>query len=90
MYEDAHLEMAFEDRVSGFDPHDVEDDPLSAGYVPSMFESEDDCEGHPAGPFDPLGETVYCDGSCRYIAVEGSAPVVRDDLLPPYDAQPDV
>lgn len=24
-----------------------------------------ECEGHPAGPFDPMGETVYCDGSCR-------------------------
>ncbi len=22
------------------------------------------CEGHPAGPNDPMGETVYCDGSC--------------------------
>lgn len=25
----------------------------------------EECEGHPAGPFDPMGETVYCDGSCR-------------------------
>jgi hypothetical protein len=23
-----------------------------------------ECEGHPAGPNDPMGETVYCDGSC--------------------------
>lgn len=23
------------------------------------------CEGHPAGPSDPMGETVYCDGACR-------------------------
>lgn len=23
------------------------------------------CEGHPAGPFDPMGETVYCDGTCK-------------------------
>jgi hypothetical protein len=23
------------------------------------------CEGHPAGPFDAMGETVYCDGSCQ-------------------------
>ena len=22
------------------------------------------CEGHPGGPYDPMGETVYCDGSC--------------------------
>ncbi len=25
---------------------------------------QDGCEGHPAGPFDPMGQTVYCDGSC--------------------------
>jgi len=23
-----------------------------------------ECEGHPAGPFDPMGETVFCDGTC--------------------------
>jgi hypothetical protein len=23
------------------------------------------CEGHPAGEFDPMGQTVYCDGSCK-------------------------
>lgn len=22
------------------------------------------CDGHPAGPYDPLGQTVYCDGTC--------------------------
>lgn len=27
--------------------------------------NEKDCQGHPAGPFDPMGETSYCDGSCR-------------------------
>lgn len=26
---------------------------------------ETECQGHPAGPFDPMGETVFCDGSCR-------------------------
>lgn len=25
---------------------------------------ESKCEGHPAGPFDTMGETKYCDGSC--------------------------
>jgi hypothetical protein len=25
----------------------------------------DECDGHPAGPNDPMGVTVYCDGSCR-------------------------
>lgn len=24
------------------------------------------CEGHPAGEFDPMGETSYCDGSCAH------------------------
>jgi hypothetical protein len=24
-----------------------------------------ECQGHPAGPYDPMGETVYCDGTCR-------------------------
>jgi hypothetical protein len=28
-----------------------------------MFKYE--CEGHSPGPCDPMGETVYCDGSCR-------------------------
>lgn len=23
------------------------------------------CQGHPAGPFDTMGETAFCDGSCR-------------------------
>jgi hypothetical protein len=23
-----------------------------------------ECDGHEAGPFDPMGVTVYCDGSC--------------------------
>lgn len=26
-----------------------------------------ECDGHPAGPDDPMGETVYCDGSCRRV-----------------------
>jgi hypothetical protein len=47
-------------------------------YDPSQ--NDDGCEGHPAGPNDPMGETVYCDGTCQpapekvvYI-VEGSHP----------------
>lgn len=24
-----------------------------------------ECGGHPAGAFDRMGETVYCDGTCR-------------------------
>jgi hypothetical protein len=25
----------------------------------------DGCEGHPAGLHDPMGQTVYCDGTCK-------------------------
>jgi hypothetical protein len=35
--------------------------------LPVNFAPE--CEGHPSGPFDPMGETVYCDGSCRALSV---------------------
>lgn len=31
--------------------------------VPLGVDAE--CMGHPAGPFDPMGQTVYCDGTCR-------------------------
>ena len=24
-----------------------------------------ECQGHPAGAYDPLGVAVYCDGSCQ-------------------------
>lgn len=27
--------------------------------------NEPECDGHPAGPHDPMGQTVYCDGSCK-------------------------
>lgn len=23
------------------------------------------CDGHPAGPFDPMGLATFCDGSCQ-------------------------
>lgn len=26
--------------------------------------SHSTCEGHPPGPFEPMGKTVFCDGSC--------------------------
>lgn len=32
-----------------------------------LLEAAPECEGHAAGPFDPMGETVYCDGSCRAV-----------------------
>lgn len=28
-------------------------------------DGESACDGHPAGPFDPMGQTVYCDGTCQ-------------------------
>jgi hypothetical protein len=28
-----------------------------------------ECDGHPAGPFDPMGVTVYCDGTCADLLV---------------------
>lgn len=31
----------------------------------SPYDEARECEGHPAGEFDPMGQTVYCDGSCR-------------------------
>lgn len=30
-----------------------------------LFVRPDECDGHPAGPHDPMGTTLYCDGSCR-------------------------
>jgi hypothetical protein len=36
----------------GVDPDTLADDDLA-------------CEGHPSGPYDPMGLTVYCDGTCR-------------------------
>jgi hypothetical protein len=33
-----------------------------AGWVVAYVEA--DCEGHPAGPYDPMGQEVTCDGSC--------------------------
>jgi predicted Zn-ribbon and HTH transcriptional regulator len=32
--------------------------------VAEMLGEDEGCPGHPAGPYDPMGQTVYCDGSC--------------------------
>lgn len=40
----------------------------SCSYLAAAQPDEDEpigCPGHPAGPNDPMGQTVYCDGSCR-------------------------
>lgn len=34
-------------------------------YKAVDYRTEPECAGHPAGPADPMGQTVYCDGSCR-------------------------
>lgn len=48
--------------VSGLTVCDVD----GTGYYARELDSAEapECEGHPAGPFDPMGVTVYCDGSC--------------------------
>jgi hypothetical protein len=33
-------------------------------YEEDEDDEDDECGGHPAGPSDPMGVTVYCDGSC--------------------------
>lgn len=36
------------------------------GACEAAYENEEnDCLGHPPGPCDPMGVTVYCDGTCR-------------------------
>lgn len=37
----------------------------SIGFAMIRDTGKRECQGHPAGPFDPMGVTVYCDGSCR-------------------------
>lgn len=35
-----------------------------ANYLPRLVSGLGECAGHPAGPGDPMGETVICDGTC--------------------------
>lgn len=35
------------------------------GLAIDFTPADPECEGHPAGAFDAMGETVYCDGSCK-------------------------
>jgi hypothetical protein len=42
------------------------DSPGTIAYSQRRRQAEPaECEGHPAGPFDEMGVTVYCDGSCQ-------------------------
>lgn len=38
------------------------------GHVCTCTETNEygECEGHPSGPWDRMGETVFCDGSCQH------------------------
>lgn len=38
---------------------------FDAEYYDILMDGMPECDGHPAGPFHPMGETVYCDGSCK-------------------------
>lgn len=51
----------------GIEPGDIHDllDMLGFECHCDDDDEDDDCQGHPAGPFDPMGVTTYCDGSCR-------------------------
>ena len=40
------------------------DEYIAPDGIRYSLEEERDCPGHPAGPFDPVGVTTYCDGSC--------------------------
>lgn len=75
------------DDTPGFDTTDPTRETLGA-YVHRLGawhyseelaeEAADECEGHPAGPSDPMGETTYCDGTCR-AEHAGPIPPVNDD-----------
>ncbi len=44
---------------------------MSQQWTEELYGIEDvgeGCEGHPPGPFDPMGVTFYCDGSCRNVS----------------------
>jgi hypothetical protein len=43
-------------------PHVIED---TERFGDPDAEEESECPGHPAGPFDSMGETTFCDGSCQ-------------------------
>ena len=42
-----------------------ENDARRAEAARKLYGPDNECPGHPAGPSDPMGETVYCDGSCQ-------------------------
>lgn len=49
--------------------------------------SDTECLGHPAGPLDPMGETVYCDGSCRKGAVDSPFTSTIEEFVAKYGTE---
>jgi hypothetical protein len=47
--------------------HGLELPEYSAGDAIPGIRFTYDCKGHMPGSFDPMGETVYCDGTCRNV-----------------------
>ncbi len=48
----------------------IGDNDLACNDCSDRADREDrdpECNGHPAGAFDTMVETVYCDGSCRRV-----------------------
>lgn len=43
------------------------------------IEEDSICMGHPSDEFHPMGEPVFCDGSCRVKPQRGSEPAPHDD-----------
>jgi hypothetical protein len=63
-FECAYDEGVYDVTMEGFgdDGGDVQS---TAGWW-STFDLDIDCEGHEPGPYQPAGESVYCDGSCTH------------------------
>jgi hypothetical protein len=49
----------------GYTPPNSTDDTDDSAESDEGDEDDASCQGHPAGPFDPMGVTVYCDGTCQ-------------------------
>jgi hypothetical protein len=49
----------------GYNPPDDTDDCEGSDHDDEADKDDDGCQGHPAGPFDSMGVTVYCDGTCQ-------------------------
>jgi hypothetical protein len=66
---DRVAEIDFDARDFGYEEADWPTERLAeafAGVVRADMAEFDppSCEGHPAGPYDPMGVTVFCDGTC--------------------------